>query len=71
LLPTAEPGLSLNYVRGGALVLRTLLEKPANEVWLNEYGVRTVLAAAQRTTADQPFVLPVLGQVELGVPAAA
>jgi hypothetical protein len=37
--------------------MRTLLEKPAHEVWLNEYGVRTVLAAAQRTTAEQPFVL--------------
>ena len=37
--------------------MRTLLEKPADQVWLNEYGVRKVLAAAQRTTADQPFVL--------------
>ncbi len=44
--------------------------------WAGQRGVaqrtraRTVLAA-RRTTADQPFVLPVLGQVELGVPAAA
>ncbi len=53
----AQVNFSLNYVQGGALVMRTLLEKPAGEVWLNEYGVRTVLAAAQRTTADQPFVL--------------
>jgi hypothetical protein len=66
----AEIDFSLNHVRGGAPVLRTLLEKPANEVWLNEHGARTVLTA-RRTTADQPFVLPVLGQVELGVPAAA
>jgi hypothetical protein len=37
--------------------MRTLLEKPATQVWLNEYGVRKVLAAAQRTTAGQPFVV--------------
>jgi hypothetical protein len=48
---------SLNYVVGSAPVMRTLLEKPANEVWLNEHGVRRVLAAARRTTAAQPFIL--------------
>jgi hypothetical protein len=53
----AQVNFSLNYVQGGALVMRTLLEKPANQVWLNEYGVRTVLAAAQRTTVGRPFVL--------------
>jgi hypothetical protein len=36
--------------------MRTLLERPAHEVWLNEYGVRTVLAAARRTTLAEPFL---------------
>jgi hypothetical protein len=53
----AQVNFSLNFVRDGALVMRTLLEKPANQVWLNEYGVRKVLAAAQRTTAGRPVVV--------------
>jgi hypothetical protein len=48
---------SLNHVAGNALVMRTLLEADTMDVWLNEYGVRTILAALRRTTVDQPFIL--------------
>jgi len=47
---------SLNDVRDGTLVLRTLLEDDAKKVWLNDYGVALVLEAASRTTVGQPFV---------------
>lgn len=47
---------SLNYVLDGRLVMRTLVEVPATDVWLNDLGVRKVHKAAGRTTPDQPFV---------------
>src|SRR4051794_23393586 len=48
---------SLNYVVDGKLAMRTLLETTTREVWLNDYGVKLVVAAAARTTKDQPFVV--------------
>jgi len=44
----ARVNFSLNYVSGDGLAMRTLLETTASEVWLNEYGVARVLAAARR-----------------------
>src|SRR6476619_3820259 len=51
-----QVNLSLNYVANGQLVMRTLVEVPAQNVWLNDLGVRQVRRAAARTTPDQPFV---------------
>ncbi len=42
---------------GSRLLLRTLLEDSARSVWLNEYGVKQVLRAAERTSLDQPFLV--------------
>lgn len=47
---------SLNYVVDGMLVMRTLTEVPAKDVWLSDLGVAKVNKAASRTTPDQPFV---------------
>jgi hypothetical protein len=52
-----QVNFSLNYVRGVALAMRTLVEVPASQVWLNEHGVRTVLAAAHRAPLDDPFLV--------------
>jgi len=52
----AQVNFSLNYVQGSALAMRTLLERPAADVWLNEYGVRMVLAASRKTTVEHPFI---------------
>jgi hypothetical protein len=52
----ARVNFSLNYVVDGSLAMRTLLETTANEVWLNDYGVSHVLAAAKRALIDQPFL---------------
>ena len=38
------------------LLLRTLLEESAANVWLNEFGVRRVLKAARLTTLEMPFL---------------
>jgi hypothetical protein len=38
------------------LLLRTLLEEGAANVWLNEYGVSRVLKAARLTTREMPFL---------------
>jgi len=58
---TQQVNFSLNYLESDAdgrprLALRTLLELPAAGVWLNEYGVRRVQKAAERTTLEQPFL---------------
>ena len=44
--------------RDGAeiLLLRTLLEESAANVWLNEFGVSRVLKAARLTTPEMPFL---------------
>jgi hypothetical protein len=52
-----QVNFSLNYVIDQTLALRTLLECTVKDVWLNEYGVRLVRAAARLTTAEQPFVM--------------
>lgn len=52
----ARVNFSLNYVAGDGLAMRTLLETTAGAVWLNEYGVGRVLAAARRATVEQPFL---------------
>jgi hypothetical protein len=52
-----QVNFSLNYVLDGTLAMRTLLESTVKDVWLNEYGVRKVRAAAAQTTVEQPFVL--------------
>jgi hypothetical protein len=52
----ARVNFSLNYVAGDGLAMRTLLESTANDVWLNEYGVALVLAAARRAPVEQPFL---------------
>jgi len=51
-----QVNFSLNYVVDGVLTMRTLAEKSARSVWLNDMGVRKVRNAARNTTADQPFV---------------
>ena len=38
------------------LLLRTLLEESAAQVWINDYGVSRVLKAARRTTVERPFL---------------
>src|SRR5262245_48861672 len=53
----SQVNFSLNYVVDNGLAIRTLVETSASEVWLNEYGVRKVYAAAKRTTPTQPFIL--------------
>jgi hypothetical protein len=53
----ARVNFSLNYVAGDSLAMRTLLETTANEVWLNDYGVGHVIAAARRAAVDQPFLM--------------
>jgi hypothetical protein len=52
----SQVNFSLNYMSAGRLVMRTLVEVSAQNVWMNDLGVRTVRRAASRTTADQPFV---------------
>ena len=37
--------------------MRTLLETTPKEVWMNEFGLKLVAAAAKRTTKDQPFLV--------------
>ncbi len=51
---------SLNYLEGSQLKLRTLQEADIQQILLgNKHGKRMVLAAARRTTIEQPFlVLP-------------
>jgi len=53
---TEQVNFSLNYVENGQLQLRTVMEDTALRVWLNEYGVKKVLQAADRTTVEQPFM---------------
>src|SRR5947209_10474626 len=51
-----QVNFSLNLVAEGRLVMRTLLERPARDVWLNDLGVSQVRQAAQRTTPEHPFI---------------
>jgi len=47
---------SVSYVADGKLVIRTLLETSAQQVWLNDRGVQQIIRAAARTTPTQPFI---------------
>jgi hypothetical protein len=47
---------SINYIQDDALAMRTLLELPADEVWLNEHGSQAVTDASRRTTIEDPYV---------------
>jgi hypothetical protein len=58
---TERVNFSLNLVEadsagGRRLLLRTLLEDSAANVWLNEYGAGLVQRAAERTTLERPFL---------------
>ena len=44
---------SLNYLQDGALAMRTLLELPAETVWINEHGVGLVTGASRKTTLER------------------
>lgn len=52
-----QVNFSLNYVVNNTLAMRTLLETTAQLVWLNDYGVKAVFAAAGKTTVDHPFIV--------------
>lgn len=51
-----QVNFSLNYIMDDQLVMRTLLETSAQEVWLSELGVRKVQKALARTTEENPFL---------------
>ena len=57
---TQQVNFSLNTLveKNGSrtLLLRTLLEDSAAQVWINDYGVGRVLKAARRTTVEDPFL---------------
>lgn len=48
--------VSLNYIDDGTLVLRTLSEKPCEDVFLNTAASDAVQKAARRTTAVDPLL---------------
>jgi hypothetical protein len=48
--------VSLSSIRDGKLLIRTLIEKRCDEVFLNRVATETVLAAAHRTTADDSLL---------------
>ncbi len=52
----SQVNFSLNYVQDNQLVLRTLLEMPASEVWLNEHGTSLVSKASRQASVEQPFI---------------
>ena len=47
---------TLNIIEDGRLVIRTLMEKPCDEIFMNKSAVDQVLAAAKQTTAASPFL---------------
>ena len=48
--------VSLNSFQDGKLLLRTIMEKSCEEVFLNSYAVNVVIAAAQKTTDKDPIL---------------
>lgn len=48
--------VSLTRITDGTLQIRTLLEKSAAEVFLNSVAVTGVIAAAQKTTSEDPIL---------------
>lgn len=52
-----QVNFSLNFNDGGRLAMRTMMETSADQVWLNQYGVKMVQAAADAATVEQPFLI--------------
>ena len=48
--------VSLNSLRDGKLLIRTVLEKTCEDVFLNKVAVERLLRAAQKTTIENPFI---------------
>ncbi len=48
--------ISLNTLSNGRLLIRTILEKTCEDVFLNKVAVERLIKAAQQTTKDNPFV---------------
>ncbi len=48
--------ISLNSFVDGKLLIRTILEKTCEEVFLNSHAVERLLHAAQKTTKENPFI---------------
>ncbi|MFO0424999.1 MAG: hypothetical protein ACK526_00410 [Planctomyces sp.] len=48
--------ISLNSFVDGKLLIRTILEKTCEEVFLNSHAVERLLQAAQKTTKENPFI---------------
>ena len=48
--------VSLNSFHDGKLLLRTIMEKSCEEVFLNSYAVNVVVSAAQKTTDKNPVL---------------
>src|SRR5262245_1379536 len=48
--------VSLNSFHDGKLLLRTIMEKSCDEVFLNSYAVNVVMSAAQQTTDKDPII---------------
>lgn len=48
--------ISLNTIHEGKLLIRTLVEKPCDEIFLNSVAVKQLLAAAPNTTQDDSLI---------------
>lgn len=48
--------ISLNSIRDGRLLIRTVLEKTCEDVFLNKVAVERLLKAALLTTTENPFI---------------
>lgn len=48
--------VSLNSFHDGKLLIRTVLEKTCEEIFLNKVAVERLIQAAQKTTKENPFV---------------
>lgn len=48
--------ISLNSIENGKLLIRTLVEKNCDDVFLNAVATSTVVAAARKTTAKNPLL---------------
>jgi hypothetical protein len=48
--------VSLNVIENGKLLIRTILEKRCEDVFLNSVAAETVVQASRQTTADDPLL---------------
>ena len=48
--------ISLNAFHEGRLLIRTVLEKPIEEIFINSLATKRILAAAQQTDQDNPLL---------------